>query len=95
MTCAPSKTEARKINVLFLETSQYFFGLVGREFFWKIFYIGKSMKFVQNTLKIDEKLSGVSKQFRVGPKNVGSVGFPETRHTFCFGPISFRCPLIG
>ena len=40
------------------------------------------MKIVQNTLKIEEKFSDVPKKFRVGPKKVGSVGFPETRHFF-------------
>ena len=45
------------------------------------------MKIIQNTLKIEEKFSDVPKKFRVGPKNVGSIGFPETRHFFfalCF-----------
>ena len=42
------------------------------------------MKIVQNTLKIEEKFSDVRKKFRVGPKKVGSVGFPETRHFFFF-----------
>ena len=43
------------------------------------------MKSVHNTLKIEEKFSDVSKKFRVGPKKVGSVGFPETGHFFFFG----------
>ena len=38
------------------------------------------MKIIQNTLKIQKRISNVSKQFWVGPKRVGSVGFPETRH---------------
>ena len=42
------------------------------------------MKIVQNTLKTEEKISDVPKKFRVGPKKVGSVGFPETRHFFFF-----------
>ena len=42
------------------------------------------MKIVQNTLKTEEKFSDVPKKFRVGPKKVGSVGFPETRHFFFF-----------
>ena len=40
------------------------------------------MKIVQNTLKIEGKFSDVPKKFRVGPKKVGSVGFPEMRHFF-------------
>ena len=62
----------KKKNVKFPETSQYFLGSVGREFFFffflKIFNIGKNMKIVQNTLKIEEKFSYVPKTFRVGPK---------------------------
>ena len=50
------------------------------------------MKIVQNTLKIEEKFSDVQKNFRVGPKKVGSVGFPETR-LFFFG--LNRNPCIG
>ena len=38
------------------------------------------MKIIQNTLKIEEKFSDVPK--KLGPKKVGSVGFPETRHDF-------------
>ena len=44
------------------------------------------MKIIQNTLKIQKKISNVSKKFGVGPKKVGSVGFPETRHFFFFWP---------
>ena len=44
------------------------------------------MKSIQNTLKIQDKISNVSKKFGVGPKNVGSVGFPERRRFFFFGP---------
>ena len=40
------------------------------------------MKVIQNTLKLDEKFSDVPIFFRVGPKKVGSVGFPETREFF-------------
>ena len=40
------------------------------------------MKIIQNTLKIEKKIKNVSKKIRVGPKKVGSVGFPETRHFF-------------
>ena len=40
------------------------------------------MKIIQNTLKIQKKISNVSKKFWVGPKKVGSVGFPETRQFF-------------
>ena len=40
------------------------------------------MKSIQNTLKIEEKVSAVPKSFRVGPKKVGSVRFPETRQFF-------------
>ena len=36
------------------------------------------MKIIQNTLKIEKKISNVSKC----PQKVGSVGFPETRHFF-------------
>ena len=42
----------------------------------------KSMKIIQNTLKIEEKFSDVPKKFRVGPEKVGSVGFPEMRNFF-------------
>ena len=42
------------------------------------------MKIVQNTLKKKKKISDIQKKFRVGPKKVGSVGFPETRHFFFF-----------
>ena len=38
------------------------------------------MEMVQNTLKIEEKISDVPFYFRVGPQKVGSIGFPETRH---------------
>ena len=38
------------------------------------------MKIIQNTLKVQKKISNVSKKIGVGPKLVGSVGFPETRH---------------
>ena len=37
------------------------------------------IKIIKNTLKIEEKFSDVPKKFRVGPKKVWSVGFPETR----------------
>ena len=40
------------------------------------------MKIIQNTLKIEKKISNVSKKIWVGPQKVGSVGFPETRHFF-------------
>ena len=40
------------------------------------------MKIIQNTLKIEEKFSDVPIFFRVSPKKVGLVGFPETRHFF-------------
>ena len=40
------------------------------------------MKIIQNTLKIQKKILNVSKKIWVGPKKVGSVGFPETRHLF-------------
>ena len=39
------------------------------------------MKIIQNTLKIEIKISDVS-IFRVGPKKEELVGFPETRHFF-------------
>ena len=76
----------KKINVSFLETSQYFLASVGREFFffWKNFYLRKSMKIVQNTLKIEEKFSDIPKCFRVGSKKIGSVGSLETIHFFFF-----------
>ena len=48
------------------------------------FLYKKSMKIFQNTLKIEEKFSDVPKRFRVGPKNVGLVGFLETRHLVFF-----------
>ena len=42
------------------------------------------MKIIQNTLEIEEKFSDVPNQFRVGPKTVRSVEFPETRYFFFF-----------
>ena len=42
----------------------------------------KSMKIIQNTQNMEEKFSDVPKKIRVGPKKVGSVGFPERRHFF-------------
>ena len=45
------------------------------------------MKTIQNTVKIDKKISDVLKKIRVGPKKVGSVGFSETRHAL--GPKRF------
>ena len=51
-------------------------------FFFIVFLHRKSMKIIQNTLKIEEKFSDVPIFFRVGPKKVGSVGFPETRIFF-------------
>ena len=57
-------------------------------FFLKIFYIGKSIKIIQNTLKIEENFSDVPKQFGVGPKKLESVGFLETRHFFFFLALS-------
>ena len=42
------------------------------------------MKIVQNTPKIEEKFSDVPKQFRVGPKKVGPVVFPENETFFFF-----------
>ena len=67
------KTGAKKINVLFPETSQYILGSVGRDIFWGggNFYIGKSMKIIQNILKIEEKFSEVPKKFGVSPKKYG------------------------
>ena len=50
------------------------------------------MKIVQNNLKTEEKFSDVPKKFRVGPKKVGSVGFPEARHFF-FGLSGIGCVL--
>ena len=59
-----------------------FLGSIGRQRFVCFFLYRKSMKIIQNTLKI-EKFSDVPKIFRVGPKkNVGSVEFPETSHFF-------------
>ena len=40
------------------------------------------MKIIQNTLKIEETFSNGQNFFRVGPKKVGSVGFPEARPFF-------------
>ena len=40
------------------------------------------MKIIQNTLKIEKKISNVSKKNWVGPKKVGLVGFPD--ETFFF-----------
>ena len=54
-----------------------------RQFFFKdLFLHGKNMKIIQNTLKIEKKISDVSKKFRVGPKKEGMVGFPEIIHFF-------------
>ena len=46
-------------NVLFLETSQYFLGLVCTLFFKNFFLHRKSIKIIKNTLKIEEKFSDV------------------------------------
>ena len=43
------------------------------------------MKIIQNTLKTEKKSKMSQKKFRVGPKKVGSVGFPEMRQFFFFG----------
>ena len=40
------------------------------------------MKIIQNTLKIEEKFSDVPNFFRVDPKKVELVGFPEARPFF-------------
>ena len=40
------------------------------------------MKIIQNTLKIQKKISNVSKKIWVGPNKVGSVGVPDMRHFF-------------
>ena len=50
------------------------------------------MKIIQNTLKIQKKISNVSKYFWVGPKKVESVGFPETRD-FLFG-LTHLCNIL-
>ena len=42
------------------------------------------MKIIQNTLRLQKKNLKFLKNFRVGPKKVGSVGFPETRYFFFF-----------
>ena len=52
------------------------------------------MKIIKNTLKIQKKISNVSKNFWVGPKNVGSVGFPETRHFFFGLTATEKCTLV-
>ena len=56
---------AKTINVLFPETSQSLLGSVGRKkfffFFFNKFLSRKSIKIIQNTLKIDEKFSDVQK----------------------------------
>ena len=57
-------------------------------YFKNIFLHWKSMKIIQNTLKLQKKISNVSKKIWVGPKKVGSVGFPETRH-FLGGPYMY------
>ena len=44
--------EAKKTNVSFPEISVYFLGSVGRQFFLRFILHGKSMKVIQNTLKI-------------------------------------------
>ena len=33
---------------------------------------------------MEEKFSEIPNKFGVGPKKVGSIGFPETRHVFFF-----------
>ena len=53
------------------------------------------MKIVQNTFKTEEKFSDVPKKFGVGPKKVGSVGFPETRHFLGALKRSFKCHAQG
>ena len=54
------------------------------------------MKIIQNTLKLQRKISNVSKKILVGPKKVESVGFPETRHFFLpyFVTIITACILL-
>ena len=47
-----------------------------------LFLYRKSMRIIQNTLKIEEKFSDIPNKFRVGPEKVGSEGFPETRQSF-------------
>ena len=42
------------------------------------------MKIIQNTLKLEKKCL---KKNRIGPKKVGSVGFPETRLFFLAEPL--------
>ena len=79
--------KAKKIiNVLFLETSEYFLGSVGRHFFFilRLFFTLEKHEIIQNTLKIERKknLKCLKKFFMVGPKKVCSVWFPETRHFF-------------
>ena len=68
--CTINQVRPKKINVLFPETSEYFLGSVGRQIilFKEYFLHWKSMKIIQNTLKIQEKISNVSKKFGVGPK---------------------------
>ena len=57
------------------------------------------MKIIQNTLKIEQKISKVSKKIWVGPKKVGSVGFQETSNeTFFVGLMKFflsYCEMIS
>ena len=84
--------KAKKINVLFPETSQYLLGSYVVQIFFFIY--SKSMKIIKNTLKIEEKFSDVPKSFRVGPKNVGSVGFLEMRHCLGRPNHDFMCMLI-
>ena len=61
-------TMAKKINVLFLETSLYVLGSVGRKIFlWIFFLYRKSKNIIQNILNIEEKFSHVPKILRVGP----------------------------
>ena len=79
--------KAKKINVLFPETFQYFLGLVGRHFFFSDFFFLYGEKYENHSKypKIEEKFSDVPKAFRVGPQKVESVGFRETRHFVFLG----------
>ena len=54
------------------------------DFFFFFFYIGKSMKIVQNTLKLEEKFSDVPKKFRVAPPQKSRVGRVFGNETFFF-----------
>ena len=73
----------KKTNVSFLETSQNIFGSVGRpKYFFGNFFIKDKHENNSKHPKNRRKNLRCPKKNEKGPKNVGLVGFPETRHFF-------------